>query len=223
MPEPGTIVCPITGIDLGVAALGRPDATAPAGDAPFVAGSFADEASFVAAAKAARAAGRKNLQSWMPYPVHGLDPILGLERSLIGRAVFSVAVIGFVLCFAMQFHLMVEDWPIIYSGKPYATWQLWIVPTLEFGLLLGAIVNLLAAFHTCRLVPDPFVVLPDPRTTDDRFCLAISTLEAPQADLEAWFKAQGASEVAVFSATKAKADPEFLIPGGAPAKDTSHA
>jgi hypothetical protein len=223
MPKPGTIVCPMTGIDLGVAALGRPDETAPQGEAPFVAGSFADEAGFVAACKAARAAGRTNLQSWTPYAVHGLDPVLGLQHSLIGRAVFSVAILGFVLCFGMQYHLMVEDWPIIYSGRPYSSWSLWIVPTLELGLLLGALVNLFAAFHTCRLIPDPFSHLPDPRTTDDRFCLAISTAEAPQAELEAWFQAQGAAEVALFSAEKAKAEPEFMIPGQPAAKESIHA
>lgn len=223
MPEPGKIVCPITGIDLGVAALGRPDETAPRGEAAFVAGSFADEHGFLAACKAARAAGRTNLQTWTPYAVHGLDPVLGLQRSLIGRAVFSVALIGFVLCFAMQYHLMVLDWPIIYSGKPYFTWSLWIVPTLELGLLLGALVNLVACFHTCRLLPDPFSSVPDPRTTDDRFCLAISTAEAPQADLEAWFRAQGAADVAVVSAEKAKAEPEFLVPGQPAAKEPSHA
>jgi len=87
------------------------DETKPRGTAPFLAGFFADENGLLAAAKAARAAGHTNLQAWSPFPVHGLDPVLGLQRSLIGRPVFMTALAGFAFCFIGITWLMVGTGP----------------------------------------------------------------------------------------------------------------
>jgi hypothetical protein len=214
-------VCPITGIRLPMPTAAEIkaqavdltdgiDASKADGAAPFIAGFFPTEAPFVAACKAARAEGFTNLQAWSPYAVHGLDPVLGLQRSLIGRPVFTVALLGFVACMAFQFGLMVVDWPTIYGGKPYYTWMLWVVPMLEAGLLFGAGLNLLLVFATCRLLPDPATTLPDPRLSDDLFALAISTQHRDAAALVAWFQSNGAERIQEISAVHAKAQPVFL-------------
>jgi hypothetical protein len=200
------------------------DAIKPLGQGPYAAGLFADEASFVAACRAARAEGRTDLQAWSPWPVHGLEEVLGLDRSLIGRAVFTVIVLGWLFCFALQFHLQVIDWPVVYGGKPYAAWQLWVVPILETGLLFGAIVNLNACFFTCRLLPDPFTVLPDPRLSDDRFALALA---GTPAELAVWFKSHGADSVIAVEVEDVLAEPVFapLAPraGEVRAQEQAHA
>jgi len=183
------------------------DAVRPLGIGPYRAGIFADEAGFVAACRAARAAGHTDLQAWSPWPVHGLDEVLGLDRSLIGRAVFTVTVLGWLFCFALQYHLQVTDWPIVYGGKPYVTWQLWVVPILETGLLFGAIANFLVCCHLCKLMPDPFVVLPDPRLSDDRFAIALGGSDSVA--LDAWFTAQGAESVIDVDPLDAKGEPIF--------------
>jgi hypothetical protein len=189
------------------------DAVRTAGGHGYIAGLFADEGSFVAACRAARAAGHTDLQAWTPWPVHGLEEVLGLERSWIGRAVFPAILIGFVLCSGFLYQLTVEDWPVVYGGKPYGAWQLWVVPVLETGLLLGAVVNLLAVFHTCRLVPDPFATLPDPRLSDDRFALALPA-GGDAAAVCAWFAAQGAESTLAVDGETALARPRFAdLPG----------
>ena len=187
------------------------DETRAKGNKPFVAGFFSDEHGLLKAARAARVAGYTNLQAWSPYPVHGLDPVLGLKRSLIGRPVFTVVLLGFLFVFIGIAWLMTFDWAIIYGGKPYFTWQLFIVPTLESGLLFGALVNLNACFGACRLVPDPFTTLPDLRLTDDQFCLAISTKEAAVAELENLLRTAGAVDVRPISAEIASGNPIFRI------------
>jgi hypothetical protein len=172
-----------------------PDAIRQDAAGPWLAGIFEAEAPFLAACRAARAEGRSGLQAWSPWPVHGLDEALGLAPSPIGRVVLAAVLLGAALCFAMQYHLQVVDWPLVHGGKPYATWQLWVVPTLEAGLLLGALANLAACLHLCRLLPDPCTRLPAPRLADDRLCLAVA-LEGGERDrLEAWLRAQGAVEV----------------------------
>lgn len=201
------------------------DATNPAGESMSIAGFFADEHSTLAAATAARAAGHTAIQVWSPYPVHGIDAVLGLQRSLIGRPVFAICLVGFLFTFFGIHHLMVEDWTVIYGGKPYSTWALWVVPTLEAGLLFGAVLNLKMVLFTCRLIPDPFVRLPDPRVTDDQFCVSLSTARTPASELEALLIAHGAVTTRQISAEVASGLPVFqpLVDDSVVLKETAHA
>lgn len=201
------------------------DATKPAGTADYVAGFFGDENGALSAVKAARTAGHTAVQVWSPFPIHGLDPELGLQRSLIGRPVFAISLVGFLFTFCGLYHLMVENWAVIYGGKPFFTWPLWVVPTLEAGLLFGAVLNLKMVMYTCKLIPDPFVRLPDPRVTDDQFCVALSTESTPAAELAALLTAHGATETRMISAEVANGLPVFQgIPGDAVAsQEHAHA
>jgi hypothetical protein len=135
-------------------------------------GAYTDADAFLAACRAARGRGLAP-QAWAPYPVHGLEDALGLERSWIGRPVFATILVGFVVAFAGLYHLGVIDYPINVSGKPFFAWQTFVVMTLEVGLLLGALVNMAVAFHACRLLPLPETALVDARQTDDRFLIAL--------------------------------------------------
>jgi hypothetical protein len=162
-----------------------------------VIGHFATEAGFVAAAKAAKDAGLRG-EYYLPWPVHGIEAALGLERSLIGRPVLGAIAFGCAAAFAMQYGLQVVDWPVIYSGKPYFTWQLWVVVTLETGLLLGAVTNLLACFHVCRLYPNPSPAILSPRHSDDRFGIALPVgQDRDEESLLSWLRAHGADAVEV--------------------------
>ena len=199
------------------------DVTKPAGTAPYVAGFFGDENGALSAVKAARAAGHSAVQVWSPFPIHGLDPELGLQRSLIGRPVFAISLVGFLFTFFGICHLMVEDWAVSYGGKPFFTWQLWLVPTLEAGLLFGAVLNLKLVMHTCKLIPDPFVRLPDPRVTDDQFCVALSTHQTPAAELSALLTAHGATEIRSIAAEVANGLPVFQSLLGEPVAAQEHA
>lgn len=175
-----------------------PATTAPAPEGPYVAGFWRTPDGFRAAARAARDAGHTNIQAYMPYPVHGFEELLGLERSWIGRPVFALCCLGFLAAFGMCWDRMDVNFPLIYGGKPYGTWQLFVVVTLETGLLLGALANLLLCFHTCRLLPNPAFMPMDPRLSDDTFAIAIPITSRHSADqLERWFHAQQAEEVRV--------------------------
>lgn len=157
-----------------------------------VTGYFADEAAFVAACTAARAAGRA-FQAFSPWPVHGLDQALGWERSWIGRPVLAVILLAAAGAMGFLVQSGVQDWPINVSGKPYCAPLLYVVPVLEVGLLGGAVVNLLAAFHACRLVPGALPAVEG--VSDDRFAVVLDAAAAPPAELEAWLLAQGAVAV----------------------------
>jgi hypothetical protein len=180
-----------------------PATTSPTPEVPFVCGSWRSPQGFKVAATAARDAGYTNLQAYMPYPIHGIDAILGLERSWIGRPVFVVCIVFFVLAYLLQYDRMVVDFPLVYGGKPYHTWQLFVVVTLETGLLLGALANLLLCFHTCRLLPNPAFTPMNPRLSDDTFAIAVPiTSHADAQQLVAWFNRLGAEDVVVKDPTQ---------------------
>jgi hypothetical protein len=173
-----------------------PATTSPSPEVPYVCGYFSNPRVFKLAAMAARDADYKNLQAYMPYPIHGMDAILGLERSLIGRPVFAVSVLFFVAAWFMQYFNMVVDFPLVYGGKPYDTPQLFVVVTLETGLLLGALVNLLLCFHSCKLLPNPTFKPMHPKLSDDTFAIAVPITSSASAEkLTAWFKQVGAIEI----------------------------
>ncbi len=167
-------------------------------EVPYVAGYWRNAQAFKIAATSAREAGHTGIQAYLPYPVHGIEPILGLERSWIGRGVFAVSVVFFIVAYHMQYFQQVESFPMVYGGKPFHTWQLFVVVTLETGLLIGALANLLLAFHTCRLIPNPAFKPMHPRLSDDTFALALPiSARASSEQLVAWFRGLGAEEVEV--------------------------
>lgn len=144
---------------------------------------------FVKACREAAEAGTV-VHAYTPYPVHGLENVLGYPPSWIGRAVLAVVLLGFAVVFGLIWQNHVIDWPINVSGKPYGSWQLFILPTLESGLLFGALANLLACFHACRLAPNPFGTVLRKDLTDDHFALVLRGDHAAD-----WLRAHGAESV----------------------------
>jgi hypothetical protein len=170
-----------------------------------VAGYFRSHAAFTAAARAAVADGREP-QAFTPYPVHGLDAILGIKRSLIGRPVFGVILLGFCIGLHMTWYTMSQDWPLNVGGKPYFAWQTFLVVSLETGLLFGTLTNFLLAAHYCRLFPSPATILPNPRLSDDTFALVLPIrVGVDSAILSAWLSAHGANEVEIFTGKSSEA------------------
>ncbi len=162
---------------------------------PIVAGYYRDQQRFTDACGAAMAAGHQP-EAFTPYPVHGLDAKLGIPRSLIGRPVLSVILIGFLLGLHLAWYTQAQDWPLIVGGKPYFAWQTFVVVIMETGLLLGALANMGLALHLCRLLPDPNTRLINDRITDDTFALVLPVaVNRDAALLSAWLHAHGAEEV----------------------------
>jgi hypothetical protein len=161
---------------------------------PSVIGMFADETSFLSACRAQRADGLPTPVAYAPYPVHGLDDAMGHPRSLIGRVVFAAVLLAAAAILGFFVQSSVQEWPINVSGKPYLSIAFWAVPILETALLAGTVVNLLACFHACKLVPGDCQVV-DPRLTDDRFALVVPISDRHSAEaLTGWLSGHGAIE-----------------------------
>jgi hypothetical protein len=171
------------------------DAAPSARPAAWVAGYWRDQSSFVAACGAAVAAGRSP-HAVTPWPVHGLDRVLGIPRSLLGRPVLTVIFLGFALGLWLCWFTMSQDWPLNVGGKPYFAWPTFVVVIMETGLLFGALANLGLGFHSARLLPHPDTRLINDRLTDDTFALVLPTRGEAADAVVAWLLAHGAQEAA---------------------------
>jgi Protein of unknown function (DUF3341) len=164
---------------------------------PIVAGYYRDQSRFTEACGAATAAGLKP-EAFTPYPVHGLEHKLAIPRSLLGRPVLTVILIGFCLGLHLCWYTQYQNWPLNVGGKPYFAWQTFVVVIMETGLLLGALANMGLALHLCRLLPDPNTRLINDRITDDTFALVLPASAGKDvASLSTWLREQGAEEVQV--------------------------
>ena len=172
-----------------------------------IAGYYRDQQTFSDACGAATAAGHKP-QAFTPYPVHGLENKLGIPRSLIGRPVMTVILVGFAIGLHMAYFTQVQDWPLNVGGKPYFAWLTFVVVILETGLLLGALANMGIALHMCRLLPDLDTRLINDRITDDTFAIVLPVADAADGDAKStWLKENGAEEVEVLT-VGAKSEPD---------------
>lgn len=166
---------------------------APAGAPAWIAGYWRDQSSFVDACRAAVAEGRSP-HAITPWPVHGLDQVLGIPRSLLGRPVLTVILLGFALGTWLCWYTMSQDWPLIVGGKPYFAWPTFVVVIMETGLLLGALVNFALGFHSSRLLPHPNTRLINDRLTDDTFAIVLPTGAEGVEATASWLVAHGALE-----------------------------
>lgn len=159
----------------------------------WVAGYWRDQSSFVEACRAAVAEGHKP-HAVTPWPVHGLDRVLGIPRSLLGRPVLTVIMLGMALGVWLCWFTMSQDWPLNVGGKPYFAWPTFVVVIMETGLLFGALVNLGLGFHSSRLLPHPNTRLINDRLTDDTFALVLPVKTLGVDVVAGWLLAHGALE-----------------------------
>lgn len=133
-----------------------------------------------------------------PFPVHGLDPILGLSESRLHIAGFIYGAIGTLISFLFMTWVFTRDWPIIFGGKPYFSAPAFIPITFEVTVLLASVGMVVTFYTVCGMAPGVTNPTLDDRITDDKFCIAFNTNEA-SADmldkLKSFFSSTGASEV----------------------------
>ena len=161
-------------------------------------GLYDDEEILLTAVKDARSQHLDIMDVFTPFPVHGLDPVLGLSESRLHQAGFVYGLIGTLTAFLFMTWVFTRDWPIIFGGKPYWSVPAFIPITFEVTVLfasIGMVVTYYAVNGQGPGVTNP--VLHD-RITDDKFCIAfdVTGAEADQIDqLKSFLSGSGASEV----------------------------
>jgi hypothetical protein len=93
-------------------------------------------------AKKLVANGVKISEVFSPFPIHGIDPIIGIKNTRLGIMAFLYGFTGLLLATIGMRFFMVSDWPMNIGGKPnfsYLDNVLAFVPiTFEFTVLCAA-------------------------------------------------------------------------------------
>ena len=143
------------------------------GQSKYVVGIFDDEDVLVHSVEHIRSEGVKIHEVFTPFPVHGLDRALGYERSRIDIVAFLFGTLGLCLGITMIFSMMGLDWPMNIGGKPDVAPPIYIPVTFECTVLFTAYGMTLTFLAVSKLLPGLTPKMFDPRSTDDKFVVAI--------------------------------------------------
>tara|TARA_B110000003_G_C16500291_1_gene477143 strand:- start:38 stop:574 length:537 start_codon:yes stop_codon:yes gene_type:complete len=118
---------------------------------------------------------------YSPFPIHGLDSILGLKETRMAITAFIYGCIG--LCFGslLIYYIMIsgvgKSWPMNIGGKPnftfYHNLPSFVPIIFECTVLFAAHLMSITYLFRNKLFPGSETTSPDPRTTDDKFLVEI--------------------------------------------------
>lgn len=160
-------------------------------------GVYEDEDSLVAAASKLTHDGIKIQDIFTPYPVHGLERIMGVRRSNLSVIAFICGLTGFSLAALMIWYMYVHDWPMNIGNKPETRFTpSWVPILFESTVLCTAFGMAFFFFLRNRMFFGIKPELLDERQTDDRMIISIDTTEnADVSNVVSTFRETGAVEV----------------------------
>ena len=146
---------------------------------------FDDPESLVAACNEAREAGYKKMDAYSPFPVHGIDPAIGIKRTILPLIVLGAALTAVFVGLGLQIYTNSSTldalapfpgYPFKISGKPVLSIPANIPVTFEIIVLTSAITTFLGMWILNRL---PMFANPlhrisrFKRVTNDKFFLCL--------------------------------------------------
>ncbi|MGI4739430.1 MAG: DUF3341 domain-containing protein [Janthinobacterium lividum] len=163
----------------------------------FALGVFEDEDVLLHAVDKVRAAGVKIYEVFSPYPIHGIDDALGIERSRLPIAAFFYGMCGLAFALWMQIYMLGFDWPMIIGGKPHIALPAFIPVSFELTVFFTCHGMVITFYTISKLYPRFKTPVLDVRSTDDKFIMAIELDEnsSQMPKLTQLLRENGASEV----------------------------
>jgi hypothetical protein len=124
------------------------------------------------AVRTARSKGFDKVETYTPFPIHGMEDALGLKPSIVPWATLIGGLTGFSLATHLEIWTSAYDWPINVGGKPLISLPAFLPIMFELTVLLAGLSTAFFMFALNgmpNLRKNPF----DPRITDDLFALYI--------------------------------------------------
>lgn len=139
----------------------------------FILGIFKDEHDMVEAAKYLVNKDIKIFDIFTPFPVHGLDDLLGIKRTRLPIVTFLAGLTGLITAIGFQYWVSVVTWPINVGGKAFNSLAAFIPVAFEITVLFGAFITIFAFLFRSKLFPKfgKGVIYKD--ATQDSFVIAL--------------------------------------------------
>lgn len=167
-------------------------------DKNFLVGIFDDEDVLVDGVKQIRKSGVKIHEVYSPFPVHGLDEVLGYRRSRLPIAAFMFGLVGTSLALFTQIWMLGYDWPMIIGGKNFASLPPFVPVIFEFTVLLSALGMVGTFLIVSDMKPYKWPRQFDLRSTEDKHVMAVDLAlngSKSKEEIASILKTAGASEV----------------------------
>jgi len=111
-----------------------------------------------------------------PYPIHGLDDIIGLKRSRLPIVAFIIGALGAFGAMGFQIWVLAINWTINIGGKPGLAIPSFVPVAFEIMVLTGSLSMVAAFFLRNKLFPKLKVDnIIDPRATNDHYIVTIDS------------------------------------------------
>lgn len=139
---------------------------------------FETDQQLLEAARAVRQKGYTFVDALTPFPIPGIDEVLGLKRSNLGYISLVTGIVGALTGLGVQWYTNGMAWPIVVHGKPFFALESSIPVTFELMVLFsafGTLFGMLAMNRLPQLYHPVFNYSRIERASDDRFLLVIES------------------------------------------------
>ncbi|AKU92812.1 DUF3341 domain-containing protein [Vulgatibacter incomptus] len=146
---------------------------------------FDTPAEIVSAAGKLQAAGYRDYDAHIPFPIHGLDKAMKIPDSKLGWIVLACGITGASIGLGLQWWSSTIEYPMVIGGKPFFSFQAFVPVTFALTILLSAFGTVFGMFALNGLPRWHHPVLMHPnlrRMTDDKFYLSVES-DDPRFDL----------------------------------------
>jgi len=141
-------------------------------------GFFDDEHLLLDAARECRDRGVPVLDVISPFPVHGLDKVLGIKPSRLPWVTLAGGVVGACLGLFLQYGTNAFDWPLNIGGKPIDSFPAFVPVAFEVTILIAGLSTAVALFARSRIWPGKRPVVGFEETTDNMHALILEERDA---------------------------------------------
>lgn len=139
----------------------------------YISAYYEDDAELIDALKQIKKQGLQIANVFTPFPVHGLEKILGYRRSWIARVGFIGGAVGAISAFVFQTWVFTESYPLNIGGKPFFAVPSFIPITFECTVLFAAISMVFAFLLRSKMGLGAKNFMPDEKITDNHFVVLL--------------------------------------------------
>ena len=164
----------------------------------FVVGCFDEEVPLFDAIRKVRKAGYKIHDVYTPFPIHGLDKVMGLRETSLHTAGFIYGITGTTTAISFISWVFTKSWPLNIGGKPHFSLPAWIPIMFELTVLFSAVGMVMTFCYLCQMAPFVKKHHFHLRSTDDLFVMVIEpTAKNSESEISNFLSQAGAKEINV--------------------------
>jgi hypothetical protein len=144
--------------------------------------------------------GYQRFDTFSPFPIHGMDKAMRLQKSKLGWIVAGHGLLGLAGAFIMIYFMMVIDYPLNISGKALTNIPAWVPIMFELTVLLssfGAVFGMFFLNGLPKLNHPLFNSEDFKKATDDGFfvCIEADDPQFEESKVENLLQKAGANNI----------------------------